>query len=147
MLPTPKTVMRVVDTQATAGETNTSVIDRLGFDYAVINIGFQALEATTAPAVIKLQESNDTNASNYADVTGFVGGTSFTLPTTIRSLGNTNGPSIVRMGVDCRARKRYLRTSISVGTHGAVVQSADLYRGDEGPFTAGAAGVDVLVNG
>lgn len=147
MLPTPKTVMRVVDTQATAGETNTSVIDRLGFDYAVIAIGLQGLEATTAPAVVKLQESADTNASNYADVTGFVGGTSFTLPTAVRTLGNTSGPTIIQMGVDLRARKRYLRTSISVGTHGAVVQNATLYRGDEAPFSAGTAGVDVLVRG
>lgn len=147
MRPTPKTIMRLVDTQATAGETNSSVIDRLSYDYAVIDIGITATEATTAPAVIKLQESVDTNVSNFADVTGFVGGTAFTIPTTVRTIGNASGPTVIRMNVDCRARKRYLRTTLSVGTHATVIQSTTLFNGDNGPFTATDAGVDVMVSG
>lgn len=146
MKPVPKTIMRLVATQATAGATTTSLIDRLSYDYAVIDIGLQALEATTAPAVVKLQESVDTNVSNFADVTGFVGGTSFTIPTAVRTLG-ANNPTTIRMNVDCRARKRYLRTVFSVGTHGAIIQNCALHNGDNGPFTATDAGVDVLVSG
>lgn len=146
MRPVSKTVHRVVATLATAGATHNSVIDTNGFSYATIVVGLQGVEATTAPAVIALQESVDTNASNYANVTGFVGGTSFTIPTTMRTLGE-NSPTTVKMGVDCRARKRYLRTAVSVGTHCVVTQHTELSLGDQGPFTATPAGVDVLVNG
>lgn len=147
MKPITKTVCRAVATQATAGATTSSAVDCLGFDYANITITLQGLEATTAPAVIKLQESVDTNASNFADVTGFVGGTSFTIPTTMRSVGATGGPTIIKMSVDRRARKRYLRVPVSVGTHSLIFQQVDLSLGDNGPFTAAAQGVDVLVTG
>lgn len=147
MRPVTKTVCRVVATQATAGATNSAAVDCLGYDYANITITLQGVEATTAPAVIKLQQSYDTNASNFADVTGFIGGTSFTLPTTMRSIGATGGPTVVKMCVDRRAMKRYLRVPVSVGTHALVFQQVDLSLGDEGPFTAAAQGVDVLVTG
>ena len=142
-----KTISRVPATLATAGATASANFDRLGYDYANISISIQAVEATTAPAAIKLQHSVDTNASNFADVTGFVGGTSFTLPTAIRTIGHASGPSVIKMSVDCRNLRRYLRVPVSVGTHALLVQQCDLTLGDEGPFTATAQGVDVLVAG
>lgn len=121
MLPKPKSVLSVVGASVTAGSTTTASIDTLGYEYAEIKAGLRGLEATTAPAVFKIQQSDvPTNATTWQDVSGLT-----TVPTSIASSSTT----VVKYRVDLRNKARYLRLVCSPGTHGALVMSADLYRG------------------
>ena len=103
----------VVDTRPTTGERYEAI-------RFVSMVGPGA--ATTAPTTWALSESNDTNASNYATVSGFVGGTNaaggFTIPSIATSAGS--GKTVV-FNLNLRnTRKRYLKVSVVPGTTATV---------------------------
>lgn len=77
----------------------TAELDTKGFAYACILCSLGAMDI--AMAALKLQES-DTSGSGFADVTGAVGGTDFTLPSA------TDDNKIVAFFVNLIGRKRYL---------------------------------------
>lgn len=61
--------------------TNSSMVDRLGFDYAMINIAMPPATATNSSAkwaVLKLQESDTTNVSDATNISGLIGTTNST---------------------------------------------------------------------
>lgn len=144
MKPTPKTFVNIMDTQATAGETNTYSFDRLGHDYAIIDLAIMGTETTDPPTVIKLEQSNDN--TTFGAFTGFTGGTDFTLPTAIRTLANqSQGPTIVQMRADLRAAKRYLKLTCNAATKMTQVVNVHLYKSKESAESATNAGVTTLV--
>jgi len=104
------------------------------------NAGYTSQAAFT---VLKLSESD--NNSSYSDVTEFVGGGSggFTIPTPT----STTADLIVRMDVDCRGKKRYLKLTATPYTTGNVYTVARLGKGNDGPVTASAKGVNATVSG
>lgn len=108
----------VVDLRPTTG---------VRFEACEFNIIVGAGAATNAPTTLKLSESADTNASNYSDVTGFVGGTNsaggFTIPSIATSAGSGYG---VFFSVNARNRKRYLKVSVVPGTTASVSITASL---------------------
>ncbi len=108
----------VVDTRPTTG---------VRFEACEFNVLVGPGAATTAPTTLALSESADTNASNFSTVSGFVGGTNssggFTLPSIATSAGSGYA---VFFGVNCRARKRYLKVSVVPGTTAAVSIVASL---------------------
>ena len=132
----------------TTAQTHEMVIDRLGYEYVSVDVcqepwtdaGYTSQAAFT---VLKLSESDDN--SSYADVTAFVGGGTggFTIPTP----SNTNSDVIVRMDVDCRGKKRYLKVTATPYTTGTVYTVARLGKGNDGPVSASAKGVDGMVSG
>jgi hypothetical protein len=81
-------------------------------DYATIIVNLGAM--ASALTVLKLTDSDDN--STYGDVTGFIGGTDFTLPT------QTDDNKFVVFQVDLRKRKRYLKVEATAGA-GAIVMS------------------------
>ncbi len=132
----------------TAAQTHTLVIDRLGYEYVSLdvcqepfaNAGYTSQAAFT---VLKLAESD--NNSSYSDVTEFVGGGTggFTIPTPTATAGDV----VVRMDVDCRGKKRYLRVTATPYTTGTVYTVARLGKGSDGPVSASAKGVNATVSG
>ena len=90
---------------------------------------------------LKLQQGDTT--SSYADVSGYVGGTDFTVPTP----DDTNSTSVVRFNVDMRGKKRYLNVYATPNAASPVVSVARLGKPEEAPVAAAAAGVDVFVSG
>lgn len=142
-----KSVADVTENVTTA-QTHEMVIDRLGYEYVSVdvaqepwaNAGFTSQAAFT---VLKLAESDD-NAS-YTDLTAFVGGGTggFTIPTP----SNTNADVIVRMDVDCRGKKRYLKVTATPYTTGTIYTVARLGKGNDGPVSASAKGVDGTISG
>ena len=132
----------------TAAQTHTLVIDTLGFAYVSLdvcqepwaNAGYTSQAAFT---VLKLAESD--NNSSYDDVTPYVGGGTggYTIPTPT----STSTDAVVRMDVDCRGRKRYLRVSATPYTTGTVYTVARLGKGVEGPVSAASKGVNAAVSG
>lgn len=124
----------------------TNVIDTAGFSYAVITCYIGALDI--AMSALKLQEadaaSSATALTSGADITGFVGGTDFTLPIA------TDDNKAVRFFVDLRGRKRYLDLVATLGDGSAgtfFTAWCDLYRGEKTPSTATERGLLVQVIG
>jgi len=112
MMPLQNTATKVAikPQSVTSGATATGIVDTLGFEEAAVDVALDSQGSTTSnPSVLKLQESISTDASNFADITKFVGDGvgGFTIPPAGAA------PTIVRMNVDLRARKRYLRVVVS----------------------------------
>lgn len=129
-----KTVAKVVD-----GASIAHAIDCKGYAHASIDVCYEPVAAAgTASAVAtvcKLQ-SSDTDGS-YADLTGYVGGTDFTVPTP----ANTTDTVVVRFDVDLRGKKRYLNVASTLQASGGVASVVRLSKGEVG----GVKGADVSV--
>jgi hypothetical protein len=122
-------------------------IDTLGFDYVSIAILCPTSDAVSNnPSVLKLSESDDTVVTNFADVSGFVGDTDFTIPNCYTAATQITGPLAV-LNVDCKARKRYLKVSISPLTTQIFTAVAMLGRPEQSPNSTAEANADVVVNG
>ena len=104
------TVVAIKPQSVTSGATASGIIDRLGFEEAAVDVILDSQGSTTSnPSVLKLQQSDITDATGFADITGFVGDATngFTIPAA------GTAATIVRMNVDCRSRKRYLKVLVS----------------------------------
>jgi hypothetical protein len=112
MMPLQNTATKVAikPQSVTSGATATGIVDRLGYDEAAVDVILDSQASTTSnPSVLKLQDSISTDATNFADITGFVGDATngFSIPAA------GTAATIVRLNVDLRARKRYLRVVVS----------------------------------
>lgn len=137
---------------ATAAGTYTSAnIDTLDIDYCTIDVSATTQSASTqagSPNVLKIQESDTTVASTFADCVGFRGGSATaTNVDFIVGIGKTQGVNAYKFNVDCRARKRYLNIVISPTTTQTFEVSANGFRAAQAPNTAVKAGVLSLVEG
>jgi hypothetical protein len=134
----------VADT--TTAQTAQHTIDTLGFSYASIDVVFEAAAATTDAIcrAVKIEQS-DASASGYADVTALVGGGTggFTIPS---SGSRTAGSNVVRLNIDTRGMKRYLRVNATPVAASVVASVARLGRAEAGASDATSSGVQVVVN-
>jgi NADPH-dependent curcumin reductase CurA len=130
---------------AAVGSTATSTItvDRLGYDHVSVSCIRASNAATTFASVLKVEESD--NNSDYSDVTALVGGGvgGFTIP----AVSDTSSASVVKIDIDARARKRYLKVSMTPGATATLAFVASLSRAEESPVTASDAGVIGWVKG
>ena len=137
MQPNSKPVVMLAPlTTPTNGATDTARLDTLGYDYAVIDVIMGASDATTALRTLKVSEGATTTAASATDITELTGGTAtgnFTLPAI-----STSVSSVVRFGVDCRARERYLFVTLSPASAHNTCVVANLYKGEK-PFIATSA--------
>lgn len=125
----------------TAGATASGYIDTRGYDYLEVNATMATANVVSnSPTVLKLMESDDTVASNFANISGAVGGTDFTIGNHLTADSNQH-----IFGVDLRGRKRYIRCDISPATTQISCVTGRLSRGEEQPITAAKAGVQTLV--
>lgn len=140
-----KAVTKIATADLTTATTFTMSIDTLGFSYASVDVIFEPVlvGGTSFPVAIacNLQQS-DTDGS-YANVTGFVGGTSYTIPTP----ANTNDTNVVRFNLDLRGRKRYLNVSATPTAASVIAASARLGKGALGPTSATETNVKAVVAG
>lgn len=124
--------------------TSSTVIDTLGYDHCMLDITLDSQSSTTsAPAVLKLSESDDTTTT-VTDVTAFVGGGAggFTIP------NSGSAATIVTFNVDLRARKRYLTLKVTPGDAAQICSAiANLSRGEQAPTSATLAGCAARVSG
>lgn len=136
---------KVVAAVPTAASTNTTtlVIDTLSWDHVSVAVARASNAATAFASTLKIEESDDN--SSYSNVAGFVGGTDFTIPT----VADTANVSIVKLDVDTRAKKRYLKVSACPNTSSAIAVAieARLSRGENAPANASEAGCIGWVKG
>jgi hypothetical protein len=134
-----------------AGTVTSPVIDTLGYDFVSIDIAATTQSASTqagSPSVLKLQESDTTGASTFADVVGFRGGSATaTNVDFVVGIGKTSGSNAYKLNIDTRARKRYMTVAISPTTTQTFQVSANGFRGEQAPVTASKAGVLNLIEG
>ena len=119
-------------------------IDTLGYDEVKVQVLLDSAGATSSnPSVLKLSESDDTVVTNFANITGFVGDATdgFTIPA-----ADTANPQVVELNVDCRARKRYLKVSVTPAGAAQIV-GAVACLGKAKDSTAAAAKAAVSVSG
>ena len=117
--------------------TSTLTIDRLGYDHVSVSAIRASNSSTVFASVLKVEESD--NNSDYSDVTALVGGGTggFTIP----AVSDTSSAAVVKLDVDCRARKRYLKVSMTPGATATLGIVARLSRAENTPTTAAEAGV------
>lgn len=127
---------RVVSALPTAAGTSpvTLVADCRGYDHCSFVAVRASNAATTFASAVRVDESDD-NAT-YTAVPGMVGGTDFT----IAAVSDTASPSSYKLDVDTKARKRYLRLTVTPSASINVAATARLSRGDS-PVSASEAGV------
>jgi hypothetical protein len=139
-----KTVASLSD-DITTSATHSMEIDTLGFKVASIDVAFEKVAAagtnSAVALVLKLQHGDST--SSYADLSGYVGGTSFTIPTP----ANTTADTVVRFDVDLRGKRRYLRVQATGNATGSVYSVARLGKPEDGPDTATEKGAAVAIVG
>lgn len=141
-----KTDANIGTADTTTSQTASHTIDTLGFAYASIDVVFEPAAATTDAIcrALKVEES-DASGSGYADITALVGGGTggFTIPT---SGSRTAGSNVVRLNVDLRGKKRYLKVSATPVAASVVASVVRLGRGEIGASDATSSGVQVVVN-
>ena len=130
------------------GATHSHEIDTLGFEHASIDVLFTpftaAAGAGTAAAVLKLQQS-EASGSGQADVSGYVGGTSFTAGPAVTATSSVGYSA--RFDVDLRGKSRYLTLVATPVSAVGVVTVCRLSKGVDGPVSATAKGVTSAVSG
>lgn len=140
-----KTLNLVLPVAGSAGATYAVTMDTAGYDYLVVTalLGSSGTSATDNPSVLKLGEGSVSNVSSHTNISGFVGDTDFTIPV---STAASSG-MIIKMGVNLKARQRYISYAATLGaaTNNAVV--AELSRAEISPTTATLQGVNTLVVG
>lgn len=115
-------------------------IDHAGYHYATFIVGGAVATATNSSqtlTTLTLTEGDTT--SSFSSITGFVGGTAFTIPVN----NDTAARLSYRMDVDLRNRKRYLQMSIRAAAAGSTDTSVAciLSRAEQSPNTTTEAGV------
>jgi len=128
---------------ASAAYTTTeidTVASGIKFDYATVIISIGVIGANMS--VLKLTES-DTSGSGHGDVTGFVGGTDFTLPTSAAGAGK-----FVVFQIDLRKRKRYIKVEATAGGTATLLSiQCVLSRAKQGTDSATDSNALALVTG
>jgi hypothetical protein len=135
-----------LEASVAANATHSVEIDTLGFAYASIDVAFSPFTAATSSAasVLRLAQS-DTSGSGQANVSGFVGGTDFTV-----AAGSTTGATVGyshRFDVDLRGKRRYLTVYATPGNTVAVATVARLSKGEAGPVDATGKNVNTQAVG
>ena len=154
MLPQAKLLLDSVTgsgSATNAGTFTSANIDLLGVDYVTIDISATTQSASTqagSPSVLKIQESDTTVVTSFADVVGFRGGSAIaTNVDFVVGVGKTSGFNSYKLNVDARARKRYLNVVISPTTTQTFSVSSNGFRAEQSPSTAAKANVLNLVEG
>lgn len=145
-----KTVLVIQPQSVASTATATGNIDTLGFRYCAVDFCLDSNAATTAPIALKLTESDDTVATNFAAIATFTGGTAtstsagFVIPAAVTA---ADQKASVRMHVDLRGRKRYLKASLTPGTTNTCTIIAHLWRAEEAPNSAAEYGANAFITG
>lgn len=127
----------------TNGAAATGNIDTLGFDLVRISVLLPTADVVSnKPSTLKVSESDDTVVTNFTDVVGLRSGTDFTLPNAITAATSITQPYAV-LTVNCQARKRYLKVTVTPQTTQAINVLAELQRAEVTPLTTDQATVVV----
>ena len=126
---------------ATGSSAVTLTVDTVGVDYASFAVLRGSNASTVFASVLKVEESDDN--STYSNVTGFNGGTDFTIP----AVSDTSATSVVKLDIATPSRKRYLKVTATPAVSVPVAITGRLSRLENAPSNATEAGVIGWVKG
>jgi hypothetical protein len=131
-----------------ASATHSHEIDTLGFEYVSIDVVYSPFASTTSNAapVLRLTQ-HDVTGTGQTNISGFVGGTDFTVAAGTTTGANVNVGYVARFNVDMRGKRRFLTLYTSPGNTVAISSVARLGRAEEAPFSAATKNVGTLVSG
>jgi hypothetical protein len=149
MRPSPKALVVLTPKSYTAAGTALSAaLDVSGHDYLSLDVCLGTADTTShQPTVLKLSESDDTTTT-VTDIVAFTGGTATS--TTVGYVipaGDTSNATIIKMNVDLKKRKRYLRLALTAATVQLISVTANLFMSEQTPTDATGTGTSVLVTG
>lgn len=127
----------VVGTTVTsAAGTATLTIDRLGYDYASIDVivAVSATPANTAASILNVLTLSGGETTT-------AGSSIYTVAVPAASAAVTAQPSVVRMDLDLRGRGRYVKVDATPATSLATTIVARLSKGEVGVDSASEMGV------
>jgi hypothetical protein len=144
-LESTKTVASIGTADTATDATFAHTIDTLGYDYASVDVVFEAGTASTQDLALALSLAQSDDNTTFTNITEFVGGGSggFTIPTSMSSTAS----NVARFNLDMRGKKRYLKVSATPADDSVVCCVARLGKAEVGPSTASEAGVAVQVSG
>jgi hypothetical protein len=147
MRPQPRWQLAINSASVTNGQTATAkAIDtsppggpRARHLCLVVDAGVPNV-VSNKPTVLKLQHSDTTDATNFSDISGTVGGTDFTIPN-----ADTSNNNLYVFNVNLQGKKRYIRAQVAPQTTVTVAGYAALHWTDQAAATAVKAGGLALV--
>ena len=120
-----------------------SLIDTMGYDSVSINV----FSTPTNPwSTLAIQQSDTTDATNFASISGTICGTDWTAATAYVTASGTTAASGVQFNLSTKARKRYLRVLHGGGVASTSTIVASLGQAANVPFDATSYGAITLVN-
>jgi len=119
----------------------TLTIDTIGWDHTSVSVLRASNASTVFASVLKVEESDDN--STFSNVSGFLGGTDFTIP----AVSDTSSAAIVKLDLNTQAKKRYLKVTATPAVSVNTIVTARQSRGENAPSTATEAGVIGWVKG
>lgn len=136
------------ETSVALNATHSLEIDTLGFEFASIDVLFSPFTSATGPTtaanVLRVAQS-DVAGSGQANISGFVSGTDFTV-----AAGSTATAGVGyahRFDIDLRGKRRYLTVYATPASTCGVITTCRLARGEAGPTSAAAKGVNTQAVG
>jgi len=151
-----KSVVALGPISLTAAGTATSAnIDCKGYEELQLVVT-KTTHSNDYITTFQIQQSDSTDATNFATVTGYVQGTATTIVSGVNDFlitaltGGTNAGSEKAAGVfniDLRGKKRYFRVAVTNGgVTGVVGITGTLARAEQAPITATNQNAGVVVN-
>lgn len=128
----------------TSSQTCTMTLDTLGHRYASIDVVYGPAASTSSVAQTLTLQHADAATGTYSNVTGFTGDLK---PAAYAGQTVTDTMTTVRLDVDMRGKKRYVRVQSSPNTDTVIVMSARLGKSEEGAYDTTTKGAKVSAEG
>ena len=136
------------ETSVALTATHSVEIDTLGFANASIDVLFSPFTSATGPTtavnVLRVAQS-DASGSSQTNITGFVGGTDFTVGAGITATSSVGYAH--RFDIDLRGKRRYLTVYATPASTCGVITSCRLSKAEAGPTDATGKGVNTQAVG
>ncbi len=131
--------VKMIESVALGTDSTTGRVDTKGWDYLTVLLNAVTAAAGDVMTTLKLGEGDTTSA--FTDITGAVGGTSFSIPAP-----NTSAGDFIKFDVDLKARQRYIQlTVVGDATTRVTTVIGILSRGERAPTSTAEAGVTTWV--
>lgn len=139
---------QAVASNATAQTNTVSYCDTIGYDQLTVVVQMGIAGGTNySNAACKIQHADDTNATSFAEITGFVNGTDFTTPSVSYTAVTTLTNVYAIFDVPLQGKKRYFRTVLTPSTNGSQLVSVlgILSRAEQAPTNAAGVNAQIFV--